>query len=382
MKGLSLSLKAEPTRRMSRSVRAVAGKAIALFVILGAIAGCSKSNDTGAGSSTSGTSAAGSAGGSAPAAGGALQGAGATFPAPIYTKWFAGYQQANNVQVNYQAVGSGAGYKALKDKTVDFAASDAPLSDKEEQALGEPVVHIPSVGGAVALAYNLPGAPPTLKLSGDIIADIFLGKVAKWNDPRITAINPGVNLPASNIQPVHRTDGSGTTYIFTNYLKKVSPAWAAGPGAGKSVNWPAGLAGKGNDGVAAQIQRTTGGIGYVELAYALKNKLPFAQVKNHDGQFVTASVDSTTAAIGQYTAELQKDIKTPTVDAPGAASYPICSLTYILMYKNGGRNTAGAVKLWQWAMQPDQQKEAATLYYAPLPADVVKINKASLQTIK
>jgi phosphate transport system substrate-binding protein len=347
-----------------------------LLLTFAALTGCSNSKNA---SDSSGSSASGSG---KSAGGGTIQGAGATFPEPIYNKWFAAYQKEQNVAINYQAIGSGGGYKALKDKTVDFAASDAPLSDKEEKELSGPVVHVPTVGGAVVMAYNLPGVPMGLKLTGDVIADIYLGKLTKWNDPRIVVINPGVTLPAANIQPVHRTDGSGTTYIFTHYLKKVSPAWAAGPGAGKDVSWPTGIGGNHNDGVAAAVQRTTGGIGYVELAYAIQNKLPFAQVKNHDGQFITASVESTSAAIGQYTSDLQKDIKTPTVDAPGATSYPICSVTYILMYKEGGHNTADAVKLWQWAMQPAQQQQVSTLYYAPLPADLVKINEANLQTIK
>ncbi|HLK55862.1 MAG TPA: phosphate ABC transporter substrate-binding protein PstS [Chthonomonadaceae bacterium] len=311
----------------------------------------------------------------------ALQGAGATFPAPIYSKWFADYAKATGTTINYQAVGSGQGYNSLKTQTVDFAASDSPLSASEEAALPGPVVHIPTVGGAVALAYNLPGING-LKLTGDAVAGIFMGRIKTWNDPAIQASNPGVNLPATVIHPVHRTDGSGTTYIFTHYLKKVSPAWATQVGAGKSVEWPAGgFGGKGSDGVAADVQRTMGGIGYVELNYAIEHKLPYASVKNKAGKFIAPSADSTAAAISQYAAELNKDIKTPTVDAPGANSYPICSVTYILVYKNSPKGAAVA-KLWSWAMQAGPQAEAKTLYYAPLPSGLVKINQATLKQLR
>ncbi len=366
-----------PPRAHTRRILKVAAGAVPFALTLIFLNGCSSPSNSSSGSSGSSGNAASSSG-----SGGAIQGAGATFPAPIYTKWFAAYTQQTGTNVNYQAVGSGAGYKALKDNTVDFAASDAPLSDEEEKALANPVVHIPTVGGAVVLTYNLPGAPANLHLAGDVIADIFLGNIKTWSDPRITALNPGVSLPGTAITSVHRTDGSGTTYIFTHYLQKVSPNWASKIGAGKSVDWPAGLGGKGSDGVAGVVRRTNGGIGYVELAYAIANKLPFAAVKNHDGNFVTASAETTTAAIGQYVDQLTKDIKTPTVDAPGANSYPICSVTYILIYKSGGKNTAAAAKLWDWAMQPAQQQQAGSLYYASLPEAIVKLNQAALQPLE
>jgi len=311
-----------------------------------------------------------------------VHGAGATFPEPIYRQWFAGFLKATGVSVDYQAVGSGQGVKSVHDKTVDFGASDAPLSAKEEADMPGPVVHIPTVGGAVVLTYELPGVASGLRLTPDVIADIFLGKIKNWSDPRIRGINPGVNLPNLNMLTVHRSDGSGTTYIFTHYLRKVSPAWASGPGAGKSVEWPTGLAGKGNAGVAANIKRTPGAVGYVELAYAVENKLPYASVKNRAGNFIKPSSESTTAAISQYVNELKKDIKTPTVDAAGANSYPICSLTYILLYRTGGSNVAQAVKLWSWVMQPAQQAQAKTLLYAPLPSALTKLNLANLATIK
>jgi phosphate transport system substrate-binding protein len=315
-------------------------------------------------------------------AGAQVRGAGATFPAPIYTKWFGQFQQATRTAVDYQAVGSGGGINALRNKTVDFGASDAPLSAEEERGMGGPVIHIPTVGGAVVLTYNLPGVPTGLKLTADVIAEIYLGKITSWNDARIKAINPGVGLPAPPIQPMHRSDGSGTTYIFTNYLKAVSGEWAAGAGAGKSVNWPTGLAGKGNPGVAALVKRTPGAIGYVELAYAIQNNLAYASVRNKAGKFVVPTVESTTAAIEQYVGQLKRDIKTPTVNAPGAASYPICSLTYILIYKNGVGQAGLATKLWSWALQPAQQAEAPSLYYAPLPLALVQINLAALKSVR
>lgn len=311
-----------------------------------------------------------------------IEGAGATFPAPIYKQWFAKFQQATGSSVNYQAVGSGAGINALKTRTVDFGASDAPLSEAEEAGMGGPIVHIPTVGGAVALGYNLPGIGSGLRFTPEILAGIYLGKIKNWRDPALVAANPGTNLPELAIHPVHRTDGSGTTFIFTSYLRKANSEWASSVGAGKSVNWPAGLGGKGSAGVAAVVRRTAGGIGYFDLAYAIENRLAYGSVKNRAGNFVTPSAESTTAALRRYVALLRKDVKTPTVDAPGVNSYPICSLTYILLAKNGGRNTGGAAKLWAWAMEPAQQQQAKALYYAPLPADLVKINLAALKSVR
>ncbi len=310
-----------------------------------------------------------------------LRGAGATFPAPIYSKWFAEFQQQTGKSVDYQAVGSGAGYNALKNKTVDFAASDAPLSAAEEAALTAPVVHIPTVGGAVVLSYNLAGAPTGLNFTAEVIADIFLGKIKTWGDPRIKAINPGKNLPDVAIQPIHRTDGSGTTYIFTNYLKKANSDWAAGPGAGKSVNWPIGLGGKGSAGVEAVVKRTPGAIAYVELAYAIQNKMPYGHVKNRAGKFIEPTVESTAAAINEYASELAHNIKTPTVDAKGVNSYPICSVTYILIYKATNPKNADVTALWSWALKPQVQQEAKSLFYAPLPDGLVRINLMALKSV-
>ena len=310
-----------------------------------------------------------------------LRGAGATFPAPIYSKWFAEFQQQTGKSIDYQAVGSGAGYNALKNKTVDFAASDAPLSAAEEASMPAPVVHVPTVGGAVVLSYNLPGVGSGVQFTAEVISDIFLGKIKTWGDPRIKAINPGRNLPDMPIQPVHRTDGSGTTYIFTNYLKKANSDWAAGPGAGKSVNWPIGLGGKGNQGVEAVVKRTPGAIGYVELAYAIGQKMAYGNVRNRAGKFVEPTVASTSAAINEYAAELTRNIKTPTVDAKGVGSYPICSVTYIIFYRTPGPKNGDVTSLWSWAMSPKVQSEATTLFYAPLPAGVVRINMATIKSV-
>ncbi|MDQ2687858.1 MAG: phosphate ABC transporter substrate-binding protein PstS, partial [Armatimonadota bacterium] len=252
-------------------------------------AGCGSQDET------KGTTVASTANG-----GQVINGAGATFPVPLYQKWFAEYGQKNGVQINYQPVGSGGGIKDITAKTVDFGASDAPMSDAE-LAKAPGVLHVPTVAGAVTIAYNVPGVPSGLKLTGDVIADIFLGKIALWNDPRLAALNPGVTLPALKIVPIHRADGSGTTNIFTNYLSAVSPAWQSGPGMGKSVNWPGGAAAKGNPGVAALVQQTQGAVGYVELAYAVQNKIAFAQVRNAAGKFITPSVESTTAAASGVT---------------------------------------------------------------------------------
>jgi phosphate transport system substrate-binding protein len=214
----------------------------------------------------------------------ALNGAGATFPFPIYRKWFDDYAAKTGVKINYQSIGSGGGIKQLQEQTVDFGASDAPMSDDEmSKAKGGPIVHIPTVLGAVAVTYNVPGMETNLKLSGDVVADIFLGKLTKWNHPRIAALNPDARLPATDILVVHRTEGSGTTYIFTDYLSAVSAAWKSGPGKGKDVQWPVGLGGKGNEGVAGTLKQTPGAIGYVELAYATQNKLAVAAIKNADG---------------------------------------------------------------------------------------------------
>jgi phosphate transport system substrate-binding protein len=312
-----------------------------------------------------------------------LTGAGATFPYPIYSKWFDAYKNTKGVEINYQSVGSGAGIKQLANQTVDFGASDAPLKDDEIKKMPSPVVHIPTVAGAVVLAYNLPGAPSNLKLDGKAIAGIYLGSVKKWNDPAISSLNAGAKLPSTPIVVAHRSDGSGTSYIFTNYLATVSPSWKSKVGAGKSVDWPVGLGGKGNDGVAGIVKQAPGGIGYVELAYAKQNKLPYAMVKNAAGQFIVPDVESVTAAAQGASAKLQQDIRASIVNSAGAKAYPIAGFTYILAYTtqkdaDKGQSLKDFLK---WAME-DGQGMASALDYAPLPTDVVAINEKAIDSIR
>jgi phosphate transport system substrate-binding protein len=348
------------------------------LTLAGALAGCNTPS-----AETGNTSASGETGTSAPAGAKSLTGAGATFPAPLYTRWFDAYNEKAGVQINYQSVGSGAGIKQLANKTVDFGASDAPLGSKDLKSLTAPVATIPTVGGAVVLAYNLPGAPAGLKMTGDTIANIFLGKIKKWNDSSIAAANPGVTLPATNITVAHRSDGSGTTNIFTNYLAAVSSEWKTKVGAGKSVEWPVGLGGKGNDGVAQAIKQSAGGLGYVELAYAKQNKLPYASIKNKDGQFVAPDVAGVTAAAEGALEAVKKDIAAPIANAAGAKVYPISGFTYIMVYKtnpNPGKGTA-IKEFLKWAMT-EGQKDAAALDYAPLPPAVVEINEKAIDELK
>ncbi len=314
-----------------------------------------------------------------------LTGAGATFPAPIYQKWFYDYAQKTGVKINYQPIGSGGGIRQISEQTVDFGASDGPMSDAElAAAKGGPILHIPTVLGAVALTYNVPGVPTGLKLTGDLLADIFLGKLTKWNDPRVVKLNPGVKLPGSDILVVHRADASGTSYIFTDYLSAVSPAWQAGPGKGKDVQWPVGLGGKGNDGVAGQVKQTPGAIGYVELAYAKQNKLPYALIRNQAGRFLAPSIEGATAAAAGVAGGLPAttDFRISIVNAPGATAYPISSFTWILIYKNqhDAARSAKLLDFLRWALH-DGQKEVASLDYAPLPPNVVKMLDQRLSTV-
>ena len=308
-----------------------------------------------------------------------INGAGATFPFPIYSKWFSEYNKLKpEVQINYQSIGSGGGIKQITEKTVDFGASDAPMSDAE-LAKAPGLVHIPTVMGAVVVVYNLPQAKE-LRLSPATLAGIFLGKIANWNDPAIAKDNAGSKLSDAAITVVHRSDGSGTTSVFTDYLAKVSPEWKAGPGAGKSVNWPAGLGGKGNEGVTGTVKTTEGGIGYVELAYANQNKLPMADLRNHDGQWVKASLASVSAAAAK--AEMPEDYRVSITDAPGAAAYPISAFTYLLVYKDQADAQKGeALVHFLWWGIHDGQKMAAALDYAPLPAPLVKKVEATLKSI-
>lgn len=305
-----------------------------------------------------------------------LTGAGATFPYPIYQKWISDYTAKTGIKINYQAIGSGGGIRQLSEGTVDFAGSDAPMTDEEmSKAKGGPVIHIPTVLGAVVLTYNVPDMTQPLNLSGDVIADIFLGKITKWNDSRLASLNPGAKLPAKDILVVHRAEASGTTYIFSDYLTAVSPAWASGPGKGKELKWPVGLGGKGNDGVSGQVKQTPGTIGYVELAYANQNKLPVAKVKNAAGQFVGPTIESITAAAAGAVEKLppNTDYRVSIVNGPGGQAYPISSFTWLLVYQRQTDATKSKklVDFVRWALT-EGEGSAATLDYAPLPDAVSK----------
>jgi len=312
-----------------------------------------------------------------------LTGAGATFPYPIYSKWFSDYGQSIGTRINYQSIGSGAGIQQLKARTVDFGASDAPLSDEEIKSMPRPVIHIPTVAGAVVLTYNIPGIDKGLKLTPEIISGIFLGKIKSWDDSSIVKVNPGVKLPKQAIFIAHRSDGSGTSFIFTNYLAAVSSEWKMDVGAGKSVKWPVGIGGKGNEGVAGIVKQTPGTIGYVELAYAVQNKLPYAFVQNKSGQFIEPSIESTTAAANGAAATMKNDIRTLIVNSAEKDAYPIAGFTYILLYKDqtNTEKAKATAEFLRWAIH-DGQKEAKPLLYAPLPQSVVSINDEALKSIQ
>jgi phosphate transport system substrate-binding protein len=314
-----------------------------------------------------------------------LTGAGATFPDPIYKKWFNDYASKTGVKINYQAIGSGGGIKQLQEHTVDFGASDAPMTDDELSKAKGPVLHIPTVLGAVVVTYNLPGISKPLNLTGDVIANVFLGKITKWNSPELVALNKGVVLPNKDILVVHRTDGSGTTYIFSDYLSAVSEAWKNGPGRGKELQWPVGLGGAKNDGVMAQVKQTPGAIGYVELAYARQNKLPVATIRNAAGTFVAPSIESITASGAGIAAKLPptSDFRVSLVNAPGKDVYPISAITFILLYQNQGDAAKGKklIDFLRWAIH-DGQASAASLDYAPLPKNIVTMLDKRLSTVK
>jgi phosphate transport system substrate-binding protein len=312
-----------------------------------------------------------------------LTGAGASFPDPIYQKWFSEYNKANaGVKFDYQSIGSGAGIQQITEKTVDFGGSDAPMKDDQLARVQGQILHIPTVLGAVVLTYNVPGGPGELKLSPDAIAGIFLGKVTKWNDAAIAATNEGVQLPANNITVVHRSDGSGTTYVFTDYLSKVSADWKNGPGTGVSPSWPAGLGAKGNEGVTGQVKQTPNSIGYVELIYAEKNKLPVASVKNAAGQFVKPSLDSITAAAASVAGQMPDDLRVSITNAPGATAYPISSFTYLLVYKDQTDAAKGkALVDFLWWATHNGEAMAKEMSYAPLPAEVVKKAEDKIKSI-
>jgi phosphate transport system substrate-binding protein len=298
-----------------------------------------------------------------------INGAGATFPYPIYSKWFDEYVKVDpSVRFNYQSIGSGGGQKQILAQTVDFGASDGPMSDENLAKAPGKLFHIPTVAGAVVMTYNLPGNP-TLKFDGGTIAGIYLGHIKKWNDPKLTALNPGVKLPDKEIVVVHRSDGSGTTFIYTDYLSKISPEWKQKVGNNTSVNWPTGIGGKGNEGVSGQVKQTPGAIGYVELIYAIQNKMPYAEVKNAAGEFVKPTLESVTAALS--TAEIPDDFRFSMTNAPGKDAYPICGATWLLVYENQKDPAKGKklVEFLKWAVTKGEAM-AKSLDYAPLPENV------------
>lgn len=313
-----------------------------------------------------------------------LNGAGATFPQPLYNRWFYDFNQQTGLQVNYQAIGSGGGIKALKAGTVHFAGSDAPLVGAELTAMPGKVLQLPTCGGAVSLAYNLSGLGKQLRLSPGALAGIYLGQITKWNDPKLVADNPGATLPNKAITVLRRSDGSGTTYLFTSYMSAISKTWKTQVGTGKDVKWPVGEGGKGNPGVAGLIKNIPGSIGYVELVFAAQNRLPVAAIKNRGGRYMTPSLASTTAAIKGALRALKADVRASIVNPAGADAYPISGLTFIMVYQNQTDATlqAALVKLLNWTMGDYAQKTAASFYYAPLPAELIAMNKAAIATIK
>ena len=311
----------------------------------------------------------------APAGGAALTGAGATFPNPIYTKWFDAYAKQTGVRINYQSIGSGGGIRQFTEGTVDFGATDGPMTDAQISAVGDNVLHVPTVLGAVVVTYNLPelGAAP-LRFDGPTLADVFLGRITKWNDGRIAALNPGAKLPAKDIIVVHRSDGSGTSFIFTDFLAKVSPEWKKRVGSATSVEWPVGLGGKGNEGVTQQVKQSDGAIGYVELIYAISNQLPYSNVKNAAGQFVEPSLKSVTTAASARLPD-DTDFRVSITDAKGPDAYPISSFTWLLIQRQPRDSAKGAQiqGFIEWMLKPEAQRMAADLHYAPLPMPVIEL---------
>ncbi|MFN0179940.1 MAG: phosphate ABC transporter substrate-binding protein PstS [Gemmatimonadales bacterium] len=314
-----------------------------------------------------------------------LNGAGATFPNPIYTKWFDAYAKKTGVKINYQSIGSGGGIRQFTQNTVDFGATDGPMTDEQIASVQGNVAHLPTVLGAVVLTYNQPALGATkLKLDGTLIADIFLGKVTKWNDSRIAALNPGVKLPAADLLVVHRSDGSGTTYVFVDFLSKVSAEWRSKVGTNTAVNWPTGLGGKGNEGVTQQVKQLEGTIGYVELVYAVANKLQYASVKNSAGKVVDPTLEAVTAAAASAKLPKTTDFRVSITNAPGEASYPIASFTWLLVKAdNPDATKAKQIRdFLTWMAGAEAQKMADDLGYAPLPGEVAGLVKERIKTLK
>lgn len=310
-----------------------------------------------------------------------LNGAGATFPYPIYSKWFSEFQKSNGVQINYQSIGSGGGIRQLQSGTVDFGASDMPLNDDQLKQMGKPIMQFPTVLGSVVPAYNVPGVSTELKFTPETLAGIYLGKITKWNDKALTSVNPGVKLPDQDIVVVHRSDGSGTTFVWTDYLSKISPEWKSSVGANTSVKWPVGLGGKGNEGVAGTIRQQPGAIGYIELIYALQNKIEFGVVKNAAGNFVKASLDTTSKAAAGT--KVPPDFRVSITNAPGKDAYPIASFTYLLVptqWQDQGKKTA-MVNFLNWMLDKGEPMVTG-LDYASIPKQVAEMEKAKIKEIR
>ncbi|MDR3609791.1 MAG: phosphate ABC transporter substrate-binding protein PstS [Ignavibacteriaceae bacterium] len=316
-----------------------------------------------------------------------LVGTGATFPAVIYSKWFDEYRNTTGIQINYQPIGSGGGIRQIIEGTVDFGASDGPMTDRQlsdaKSKQGTGILHIPTVMGAVVVCYHIPGLGKGLNLDSRALSDIYIGRITMWDDPYIKNLNPESNLPHRAVLVAHRSDGSGTTFIFTDYLSKISSEWASKIGRGTSVNWPVGLGGKGNDGVAGLVKQTEGSVGYVELAYAIKNNIPYADIKNQSGYFIEPTFSSVSAAAMAASVNMPSDLRVSITDPPGKGSYPISGFTWLLVYQNMKNETKAKalVNFLKWAMSRGQAL-AAGLYYVPLPASIIKLcnNKINLIT--
>ena len=313
-----------------------------------------------------------------------INGAGATFPYPIYSKWFSEYNKLHpDVEINYQSIGSGGGVRQVTNQTVFFGATDGPMTNDQLLAAPSKILHFPTVLGGVVPVYNIPGVNAELKFTGQVLADIYLGKITKWNDPAIVKLNGGTNLPGTDITVVHRSEASGTSYIWCDYLAKMSEEWKKKVGIATAVNWPAGVGGKGNEGVSGLITQTPGSIGYVELIYALQNKINFGSVQNMAGQFVKASTQSVTAAAQQGASAMPADFRVSITNAPGTGVYPISSFTWLLLYENpkDKAQSKTMVDFVKWALG-DGQKFCTELGYAPLPSNVVQMEMAVLARIK
>lgn len=320
--------------------------------------------------------------GSTPGGTVSLTGAGATFPDPLYQKWAADYFRVHpSVRINYQGIGSGGGIKQIIEKTVDFGASDGPMTDEQMKKAPGELLHVPMTMGAVVPLYNLGGVDKPLVFSGPVLADLFLGKISKWDDPRLAALNPGLSLPDRPVTIVHRSDGSGTTYIWTDYLSKVSSEWASGPGKSTTVNWPVGRGAKGNDGVAGDVKQNEGSLGYVELVYAANNNIAFGDVVNAAGKRIRASEQTVSAAAATLN-DIPQDLRVSITNAPGDAAYPISSFTWMLLYKDQPEQAKGqALVEFLWWATHDGQAMAAPLHYAPLPREFTPLVEAKLRSV-